>query len=198
MKANSAALSIAILTAATIALESPSVAKQAGDGHFTGGDRIAWKKSCDLIDAGRVWMRDGKIHNAIRCYKEAVRIYPTSYLGFYQLGNTSKTLGDMKDAEVYFKKSIAIEPKFPDAHVALSDVYISLKRYKEAEISIRKALELKPNNFDYSWTLGDILCRSGKYKESFEIYKKVSIRPEARQVKGEFDAWHEELIERLR
>lgn len=180
-----------------MALILPCLAKQAGDGHFTGGDRNAWKKNIQLIDAGKVWMHDGKIHKAIRCYKEAVRIYPNSYLGYFQLGNTSRTLGDMKDAETYFKKSISIEPNFPEAHVALSDVYLLLKRYKEAEASIRRALQLKPNYFDYMWTLGDILCRGGKYQESMEIYKRISTRPEAKQVKGELDAWHEELMQQL-
>lgn len=174
-----------------------SISNTDSHGKFVGGDLKAWKKSGALIDAGKVWMHDGKIHQAIKCYKEAVRVYPSSYVGWFQLGNTSRTLGEVQSAEDYFKKSLAIEPKFIEANVAMSDVCMLRKKYKEAELYIRKALQLKPNSFDYKWSLGDILCHAGKYKESLAIYKEIAKCPDAKKVQSEMDAWHEELMEHV-
>lgn len=103
----------------------------------------------------------------------------------------------MDKAETYFKKALSIEPKLVEAMVSMADVLTTRKKYREAESYIRKAVAINPKSFDYNWTLGDILCRAGRYEESYEIYKKICAEPEAKKVKGEMDAWHEELLEHL-
>lgn len=166
-------------------------------GRYIDGDRKAWQRSCLIIDAGRSWMRSGKIQKAIKCYSEAARVYPSSYMAYFQLGSAERTRSDMDKAETCFKKALSIEPKLVEAMVSMADVLTMRKKYREAESYIRKALAINPKSFDYNWTLGDILCRAGKYEESYEIYKKICAKPEAEKVKGEMDAWHEELLEHV-
>ena len=56
-----------------------------------------------------------------------------------------KDLGNLKEAELYFRKAIELNPDFAEAYLNLGNVLRDLGKLKDAEIFIRKAIELNPN-----------------------------------------------------
>lgn len=66
---------------------------------------------------------------------------------YYFLGRLAKLDGNLEDAESEFRKSLARDSSYADAHAELAGVLMSLHRYSEAKHELDRALQLNPENF---------------------------------------------------
>ena len=70
-----------------------------------------------------VLQHQGRLHEALQHYREAIRIQPTFADAYSNLGNTFKEVGDPASAIRCYNKAIAINPAFADAHSNLASVH---------------------------------------------------------------------------
>ena len=94
-------------------------------------------------------------------------------MALYGLGEIYKDLGKFKEAEIFYKKSLLIEPKHSGVHNSLGYVQKKSGNMEDAEINYRAAISLRPN-FPMAYNnLGILLFRLRKWNESIYSYKKA-------------------------
>ena len=95
------------------------------------------------------------IYNASKYHSEGNIAEATKYYQFFigfkdfrvfsNYGLILISLGKLKEAELSFRKAIALKPNLAEAHSNLGNVLRNLGKLKEAELSLRKAISLKPD-----------------------------------------------------
>jgi Flp pilus assembly protein TadD len=81
---------------------------------------------------GAAFLRDGKIALAIRELRAAAGLNPNDPWIRLALGEAYRLRGMMAEAEHEIREALAIDPKFQEAHLTLSGVYVQQQRYAEA------------------------------------------------------------------
>ncbi len=88
--------------------------------------------------------KNSKIDIRIIKYKSYIKKFPEKAYGFYCLGRLNLDLGNFKDAEVYFKKSLLLNSKYVRSKIGLIECYLNKNRLLLAANYFRK------NSIDFS------------------------------------------------
>ncbi len=91
----------------------------------------------------------------------------------YFLGNSLLNQGRPDDAAAWFKRALAFEPKFAEAHGGLGNVFSQKGRLDDAIAQYQKALEIKPDFADAYNNLGYCFLQQGKPDEAIIQYQKA-------------------------
>jgi tetratricopeptide (TPR) repeat protein len=78
------------------------------------------------LSLGHEYLKAQKDREAIKAFKESIKLNPALAEAHYGLGYSSFRLGRFRDAADAFKKAIALEPKMAKAHYGLSLAYQEL------------------------------------------------------------------------
>ena len=89
--------------------------------------------------------------------------------------NTYFEKGNYKEAELIYKKAIALNEGDKVIYTNLGRAQEKLGKYKEAEASFRKALQLDPLNLSIHFNLGISLFDQGRLKEAEAVYRNTII-----------------------
>jgi tetratricopeptide (TPR) repeat protein len=82
------------------------------------------------------------------------------------------------EAIEYYKKAIAINPGYADAHANLGVTYMNKGRLDEAIVTLEKALTLDAQNAGAQYNLGLLFDKKGKIDEAISAYEKsIAINP---------------------
>jgi len=81
--------------------------------------------------------------------------------------------GNLKDAEIFYRKILKSDPKLSFIHLNLGILLFGLGRFNEAELSMMKAIELKPDYPEAYNTLGTVLHKIKKTNEAEACVKKA-------------------------
>ena len=103
----------------------------------------------------------------------ALEISPNIAEAHSNLGGTLQELGRLKEAEVSYKRAIALKPDYAKAHSNLGITLKELGRLDEAEASYRQAIALKPDFAEAHSNLGVILYINGDIDSGLESLKKA-------------------------
>ncbi len=117
----------------------------------------------------------GNIKEAAKCYQFFINEGFNNHIVFSNYGSILKDLGKLKEAELFTRKAIELNPDFSDAYSNLGIILRIVGKPKEAELFTRKAIELKPNFADAHYNLGIILKDLGKLKEA-ELFTRKAIK----------------------
>jgi Tfp pilus assembly protein PilF len=83
---------------------------------------------------------------------------------------------DLRQIEALLKTSLALDPKFAEAHLQLGNLYSDQNKYAEAIPEYEKARELDPDLADVRYRLGQAYVRTGakdRAQEEFAVYQKI-------------------------
>ncbi|WP_269606532.1 tetratricopeptide repeat protein [Prochlorococcus marinus] len=131
-----------------------------------------------IINKAFKFHSQGNILEAAKYYKYLINQGFKDSAIFFNYGVILKDIGKLKDAEIYYRKAIKINPNFVKAHLNLANILSEVGDLKGAELSIRKAIELKPNQVDGHYNLGIILKELGKLKEAeLSNRKAIELNP---------------------
>ncbi len=115
----------------------------------------------------------GNTSEAAKYYQYCIDKGFNDHRVFSNYGVLLKNLGQLKEAEISYRKAIEIKPNFAEAHSNLGNILRELGKIKEAELSLRKAIELKPDLGEAHRNLGDILNELGDFKEAKNSWIKA-------------------------
>ena len=95
------------------------------------------------LSLGHEYLKAQKDREAIKAFKESIKLNPALAEAHYGLGFSSFRLGRFRDAADAFKKAIALEPRMAKAHYGLSLAYQELGMTTElmAEYRILETLD---------------------------------------------------------
>jgi len=131
------------------------------------------------IHLGNALLDQGEVKQAIRHYKEALRInrgFPETY---NSLGNALWRQGKVKEAVRHYTEALRIKPDYAEAHNNLGNALLSMGEVKRAMDHYREALRLKPDYLEAHCNLGNALLRQGRLEEAATHYAEaLQLNPE--------------------
>ena len=133
----------------------------------------------ELINQAIQFHLKGNISEATKGYQQLINQGLKDHTVFSNYGAILISLGKLKDAELYLRKSIDLNPDFALAHSNLGNTLKDLGNLKEAENSYRKAIEINPNLAEPYSNLGNILKDLNNVKDAEYSYRKaIQLNPD--------------------
>ena len=121
----------------------------------------------------------GRLDEAEKEYREAIRIKPDVVQAHYNLGGFLHDLKRFEEAGEEYREAIRIKPDFVRAHNNLGNLLHVLKRFEEAEEEYREAIRIKPDFVRAHNNLGNLLHNLKRSEEAEEEYREViKIKPD--------------------
>jgi tetratricopeptide (TPR) repeat protein len=107
-------------------------------------------------------------NNALAQYYYAMSLWKGRRVGDAEL--------DLREVEALLQKAIALDPKLPEAHVQLGNLYADQHEYEKSIPEYLRALELDPNLSDAHYRLGTDYVHVGKKdqaQQEFDVYQRL-------------------------
>ena len=115
----------------------------------------------------------GRIEEAIRSYREVLRLNPTRTKAYNGLGRVLQASGDTAGAERRFRRALQINPEYVNAHVNLGNLLRHKKKFTEAEHHLRRSIALGPNSVAAHYGLARLLEQTSRKGEAFSYYERT-------------------------
>ena len=97
---------------------------------------------------------------------------------WFKKGYNASMAKKYDEAIEYYKKAIAINPNYADAHANLGVNYMQKGKFDEAISNLKEAIEIDPMNAGAHFNLGLVYDKKGKVDEAiFEYEKTLDIDP---------------------
>lgn len=112
------------------------------------------------------------VDEAIRLLKEAIRLDPTFYKAYVNLGLAWERKDDLGEARLCYKQAIRHQqPNFPLAHYNLAGIYVKLGDYERALSECDLALRADPSFARAHVRKGFIHFTNKRYSEAIDAYQ---------------------------
>ena len=111
--------------------------------------------------------------------------------GFYKLtpkGRTDEAAEAFRLAEAEFKKALALNPSFIEAHLNLARLYFVQKEYDQAAGAYQEALALDPENIETAANLANCFFLMGEREQAREVLTAAKDRVTDPDLRGRLDA----------
>jgi Ca-activated chloride channel family protein len=138
---------------------------------FTIGDAANQENAETYNQRGLALMSAENFDEAIKAFKEAVRLKPDFAEAFYHLGDSYMEMGDAKQAVDAYKESINQKPDFVEAYDHLGIAYEARRDNKRAVESFAEAIRLDPKAKTSYYNLGVFYAQHDKQKDALSQYK---------------------------
>lgn len=135
-----------------------------------------------LVSAGKKKLYAEKnAQGALEDFQSAVTAAPGYYEACYQVGMAYLSLGKRDDAEVSFRKSIALSgDKYSEAEVGLGTLMLDRRDFAQGEKTVRRGAELNPDYWLGQYELGRALLNLDKVAEALQAAEQAkSLAPSA-------------------
>jgi Flp pilus assembly protein TadD len=117
--------------------------------------------------------KQGKLAEAVACYRQALRLKPDLPEAHYNLGAALLTQGKLGEAVAAYKEAIRLKPAFPEAHCNLGNALLTQGKPAAAVAAFKEALRLKPDLPLAHYNLGNALWKQGKLAEAVACYRQA-------------------------
>jgi protein O-mannosyl-transferase len=125
------------------------------------------------VNLGTVYSRRGQLDEAIREYRESLRLNPYYGLTHYNLGNALLQKGEVDEAIQHYQLSILLLPMSVDSYNNLGLALRKKGRVDEAIRQFQQAVRLKPDDADIHYNLGAALAQRGQMDEAIRQFQEA-------------------------
>ena len=87
----------------------------------------------------------GNIQEAAKYYQYFINQGFEDHRVLSNYGGILNNIGRLREAELYTRKAIELNPDYAEAHANLGNILKNLGNLQEAEVSTRKAIKIKPD-----------------------------------------------------
>ena len=125
------------------------------------------------VNLGTVYSRRGQLDEAIREYRESLRLNPYYGLTHYNLGNALLQKGEVDEAIQHYQLSILLLPMYVDSY---NNLGLALRKKGQVDEAIRRfqqAVRLKPDDADIHYNLGAALAQRGQMDEAIRQFQEA-------------------------
>ncbi|XP_066039986.1 protein O-mannosyl-transferase TMTC1 isoform X2 [Chamaea fasciata] len=130
-------------------------------------------ESSDLHNNYGVFLVDtGSPERAMSHYRQAILLSPTHHVAMVNLGRLHRSLGQNKEAEVWYKRALKVSRK-AEILSPLGALYYNTGRYEEALQVYREAAALQPSSRDIRLALAQVLAMMGRTKEAEKMTNHI-------------------------
>jgi tetratricopeptide (TPR) repeat protein len=128
-----------------------------------------------LLGQIHFFSRKPNYEEALKAFREVVRINPSWEEGHHWSGIALEQIGDIDKAIVSYSEAIRLTPEDSRPHVALGNCYMKKGSYNKAITMFRQGLELKPycTEADVRGFLAKALMKNSQIKEACAEWQRV-------------------------
>jgi Tfp pilus assembly protein PilF len=124
---------------------------------------------------GNIYFTRGRVEEAVRSYREAIRLEPDYPNPYNNLGNVFYRAGDYDSAVPLFIQAIKLNPGYGAAYNNLGIIYCRRGETEEGIRLLKRSAALNPNDADTLYNLGVIYDMTDRPAEAV-IYYQESLR----------------------
>ncbi|NXO85311.1 TMTC1 protein, partial [Sitta europaea] len=130
-------------------------------------------ESSDLHNNYGVFLVDtGSPERAMSHYRQAILLSPAHHVAMVNLGRLHRSLGQNKEAEVWYKRALKVSRK-AEILSPLGALFYNTGRYEEALQVYREAAALQPASKDIRLALAQVLAMMGRTKEAEKMTNHI-------------------------
>ena len=122
---------------------------------------------------GCTLQEQGKLSEAVHCYKDCVKLDPTHADAHYNLASALQELNILHDSEFYYKRSILLNSKHFMAFYNLGYLYQDMEKWDKSIECFEQAITIQPNDPDACINLGLALRHENRLTEAITAYQKA-------------------------
>ncbi|NWF48982.1 MAG: tetratricopeptide repeat protein [Ignavibacteriaceae bacterium] len=123
-------------------------------------------------DVGQVLFLLGSLSESIPWLEKSIKIDPTRWNGYRNLGLVKFALGRYEEAERFFLKVLELMPEHTYVLVDLTRLYMLTGQIPKAEALLKKAFENNPESGRVNFCLGELNMFNGNFKAAKNYIKK--------------------------
>jgi len=128
---------------------------------------------------GNALQSQGRIDEAVECYRKALLFDSKYYKAHGNLGNALLAQGMLEEAVESYRRALIINPDVAEVLCDLGNALCIQGKFSEALESYQKAILIKPDFANAYSNMGDALQGKGRLEEAVECYKlAISIKPD--------------------
>jgi tetratricopeptide (TPR) repeat protein len=114
-----------------------------------------------------------RFNEAIKAYKQAIRLAPEQIFAWNNLGNLCIKIDRYDEAIIAYQKAVECNPADPIGWNGLGNVYSKIGYVDDAVAAYRKSIQAMPS-FAYPWSgLGDVYSSMGKFDEAIKAFREA-------------------------
>jgi S1-C subfamily serine protease/Tfp pilus assembly protein PilF len=125
-----------------------------------------------LFRLGAVYERLNLLDDAVQAYQHALKLEPTSGIGWTSLGSTFAKLKRFAEAEEAAKRAVKQSPDYGPAWALLGKLYSDESRYADAADAFQKAAQLMPKDAEFWRSLAESYSKMNEPAKSQEAIQK--------------------------
>lgn len=127
----------------------------------------------NLFLKGNKLYEEKKYDEAIASYEAAIKLSPTQWGYYFNLGLSYKKLDEREEAKAAFEKAQELNHESYNANKELAEILAKLGNFDEAKKYYKKATELSLDDPDAFYNLGVCSVNLGESDEAFTAFLKV-------------------------
>jgi tetratricopeptide (TPR) repeat protein len=130
-----------------------------------------------LVVMGNVWYRHGNAVEALKFWKEALKINPKRPDVYKCMGWLSIKKGEFDEAIEQYREALDMQPQLSDVHSNIAHALMMLGRHDEAIEEIEKEIQISPNSSFAYFLLGQVYLQQKEHekaKENYEVAVKIN------------------------
>jgi tetratricopeptide (TPR) repeat protein len=129
-------------------------------------------------ERGVALARQGKLDEAVACFRRALELRPTSGTARGNLGLVLAKEGRLVEAVACYEQALCFEPDSAETHVNLGNALRDQGKLDAALARYRRAAQVRPDLVEAYLALGQLLGRQERLAEAEEYYRQgLSARP---------------------
>ena len=125
-----------------------------------------------LFKIGAVYERLNLLDDAVQAYQHALKLEPTSGIGWTSLGSTLAKLKRFAEANDAARQAVKQSPDYGPAWALLGKLYSDESRYVDAADAFQKAAQLMPKDAEFWRSLADSYSKMNEPAKSQEAMQK--------------------------
>jgi Flp pilus assembly protein TadD len=122
---------------------------------------------------GNVWMRAGRLPEAVAEFQRAIAIKPDYAEAHSDLATTLQKGGRMPEAAGEFEATLKIDPRNLVALNNLGVICWQDKKWSEAETYFKRAAQASPDDVDVLYNLGLVFLQENRAQDAVEQYEQA-------------------------
>jgi tetratricopeptide (TPR) repeat protein/2-polyprenyl-3-methyl-5-hydroxy-6-metoxy-1,4-benzoquinol methylase len=127
---------------------------------------------------GLALQEQGRLDEAIACYRDALSLDPTLAAAQYNLGTALQAQGRLDEAVASYRAAISLRPDYAKAFANLGDALHDQGKLVDAVASYRRALSLRPQSARLHYNLGNALRQQSRLNEAIASYAEaIALKP---------------------
>lgn len=127
-----------------------------------------------LVNRASTLKAQGRLEEAERCAREAVRQSPELGEAWCNLGAVLLDQGRWKEAEAACRRALELRPGLAEPRSNLAAALLEQERFQEARTCCEEALRIKPHAAEALNNLGNVWFRQGRIEEAAAWFQKAA------------------------